>query len=101
MNTIPYLTEEATASTLKEVHALLAPGSRIVLNYAANVPLTADQTAFLSRLAEVVDSAGEPTRSRFRPEDFETLLVRTGFEIVEHGLRSISASAISQTARTA
>lgn len=84
LNTLPYLTEEATLSTLSELHALLAPGSRIVVNYAAKVPLTPDQQAFLERLSSVIRSTGEPQRSRWIPEDFEAMLARLGFSVVEH-----------------
>ena len=84
MNTIHYLSEEATTSTLNEIHALLAPGSRIVLNYSPNVAFTEDQLAFLARLAKVIEAAGEPGRSRWTPKDFETLLIGIGYSIVEH-----------------
>jgi len=93
LNTIPYLTEETTVSTLSELHALLAPGSRIVVNYAAKVPLSPDQQAFLSRLAAVISGAGEPQRSRWVPEEFEAMLTRLGFTLVEH------ASEVDLTAR--
>jgi len=84
MNTLPYLSEEATAATLKDIYGLLAPGSRVVLNYGCEVPLTADQVAFLSRLMAVVSSGGEPTRSRWKPEDFLRLISDIGFAVVEH-----------------
>lgn len=84
LNTIPYLTEEATTSTLEEIHSVLAPQSRIVLNYGPDVSLTPDQEAFLADLLEVVSATGEPHRSRFKPEAFEGLLVNLGFRIVEH-----------------
>jgi methyltransferase (TIGR00027 family) len=45
MNTIPYLTASATEATLREVVALTAPASRLVLNYSCDVPLTAEQLA--------------------------------------------------------
>jgi methyltransferase (TIGR00027 family) len=84
MNTIPYLSEAATTATLRELHSLLAAGSRIVFNYGADVPLTPDQLAFLSSLARVIEGKGEPTRSRWNPERFEALLADIGFEVVEH-----------------
>jgi methyltransferase (TIGR00027 family) len=84
LNTIPYLTTEATVSTMKEIHAVLAPGSRVVVNYGAHVPLTPEQGAFLARLQEVVQSSGEPTRSRWAPEDFVKMMSDIGFEVVEH-----------------
>ena len=84
LNTIPYLTEEATVATVKELQGVLAPGSRMVLNYGADVPLTAEQEAFFARLLEVISATGEPTRSRWKPEAFVEMLRDCGFEIVEH-----------------
>ena len=84
LNTIPYLTEEATVATLKDIYSLLAPGSRVVLNYGCDVPLTPEQMTFLTRLMEVVSSAGEPTRSRWKPEDFITMITDIGFNVVTH-----------------
>jgi len=84
LNTIPYLTEEATVATMKEVHEVLAPGSRIVVNYGPDVAFTPEQMAFLGRLKEVVSSSGEPTRSRWKPETFAAMLSDVGFEILEH-----------------
>jgi methyltransferase (TIGR00027 family) len=84
LNTIPYLTEEATIATLTDIHAVLAPGSRVVLNYGCDVPLTPEQIAFLTRLMEVISSTGEPTRSRWKPDGFVRMITDIGFEIVEH-----------------
>lgn len=84
LNTIPYLTEEATVATLREIHAVLAPGSRLVLNYGADVALTPEQAAFIARLQQVVTAAGEPTRSRWKPDAFAETLTDLGFDIIEH-----------------
>lgn len=93
LNTIPYLSEEATVATMKEIHAVLAAGSRIVVNYGAEVPPSPDQIAFLMRLQKVVSSAGEPMRSRWKPEDFAGMLGDIGFEVLDH------ASEVDLTAR--
>ena len=84
LNTTPYLTEEATVATMREIRAVLAPGSRVVVNYSADVALTVDQAAFLARLQQVVTATGEPTRSRWRPEAFAEMLTDLGFDIAEH-----------------
>jgi len=84
LNTIPYLTREATVASMREVHALLAPGSRIVVNYGADVPLTPEQINFLARLREVTAAAGEPQRSRWKPADFARMLDEIGFDVIEH-----------------
>ncbi len=84
MNTIPYLSESATEATLREVVALTAPASRIVLNYSCNVPLTDDQLAYQQTLQGKVSQSGEPLQSRWKPEAFEALLDDVGFAIIEH-----------------
>jgi methyltransferase (TIGR00027 family) len=84
LNTIHYLTEDATASTLAELASILVPGSRLVLNYSVDVELTAEQLAFIHQLLEVTTATGEPFMSRWRPTEFESLLDAQGFDIVEH-----------------
>jgi methyltransferase (TIGR00027 family) len=84
LNTISYLTEAATVATLSDIHALLAPGSRVVLNYGCDVPLTPEQVSFLTRLMEVVSRTGEPTRSRWKPDDFIKMTTDIGFNVVTH-----------------
>ena len=84
MNTIPYLSESATEATLREIVALTAPASRIVLNYSCNVPLTDDQLAYQQTLQGKVSQSGEPLQSRWKPEAFEALLDDVGFAIIEH-----------------
>jgi len=84
MNTIPYVSESATQATLRELAALLAPTSRIVLNYSCIVPLSDEQAAYLQTLQSKVSQSGEPLRSRFEPAAFEALLRDAGFAIIEH-----------------
>ena len=84
MNTIPYLSESATETTLRELAGLTAPASRIVLNYACDVPLTDEQLTYLQTLASKVSQSGEPMQSRWKPDVFEALLADLGFAIIEH-----------------
>ena len=84
MNTIPYVSESATKATLRELATLMAPESRIVLNYSCIVPLSDEQSAYLQTLQSKVSQSGEPLRSRFEPRAFEALLTDAGFAIVEH-----------------
>jgi methyltransferase (TIGR00027 family) len=84
LNTIPYLSEEATVATLTEIQTVLAPGSRVVVNYGPDVALTPEQAAFLARLLQVVSTTGEPTRSRWKPNDFVEMIADIGFDVVEH-----------------
>lgn len=84
MNTIPYLTKQATEETLRELADLTAPGSRIVLNYSCIVPLSDEQLAYLKQLQALVSGTGEPLQSGWKPEEFVALLREVGFSIVEH-----------------
>ena len=84
MNTIPYLTNEATESSLREIREIMAPGSRLLLNYSGEVPLTAEQAEYLARLGEITGGGGEPFKSKWKPEEFETLLDSCGYRVVEH-----------------
>ena len=84
LNTIPYLTEEATTATLAELAGLLQAGSRLVLNYSADVEFTEAQLALATRLLEITGALAEPFRSRWSPPDFEALLESTGFRMIEH-----------------
>lgn len=84
MNTIPYLSASATEATLRELVDLTAPSSRIVLNYACDVPFTDQQIAYLQTLRSMVRESGEPMQSRWKPEAFEALVHDIGFTILEH-----------------
>jgi methyltransferase (TIGR00027 family) len=84
MNTIPYLTNEATEATLEEVSRLMAPGSRIVLNYQGEVPLTPAQVEYLGTLRNMTREWGEPMKSRWKPEAFEEMLASCGLQTLDH-----------------
>ena len=84
MNTLPYLTREATSSTLRDMAEVAAPGSRLVVNYSPAVPLRAEQRTYLEQLKQVIGSTGEPQRSRWKPDEFEAELEDAGFGVVEH-----------------
>ena len=84
MNTTPYLTNEAIESTLAGLRRAMAPGSRLTLNYQAEVPLTEAQVDYLKTLAGVTRSGGEPFQSRFAPEAFEAVCTARGYRVVEH-----------------
>ena len=84
VNTIPYLSEEATASTLGVLGDLSAPGSVLVCNYPCAVELTASQRELLAGLRSSTAARGEPQRSRWRPDEFVALLDRHGFVVDRH-----------------
>lgn len=84
MNTIPYLTNEATERTLAEIAQLMAPNSRIALNYQGEVPLTPAQIEYLSTLRGITSSGGEPMKSRWKPDAFEAMLAARGLRTLDH-----------------
>lgn len=84
MNTIPYLTNEATEATLREVARLMAPGSRIVLNYSGDIPLSQAQIEYLGTLRNMTREGGEPMKSRWKPVDFEAMLRDRGLVVLDH-----------------
>ena len=84
LNTLHYLTAEAIESGLEELAGLLAPGSRLVLNYAPDVELSPAQLEFVTQLLTLTDAAGEPMASRWKPDAFVRLLQSRGFQVIEH-----------------
>lgn len=84
MNTIPYLTNEATEASLAEIAKLMAPGSRITLNYSGDVPLSQAQIEYLGTLGDIVREGGEPMKSRWKPEAFESRLRERGLRVLDH-----------------
>ena len=84
LNTTHYLSVEAIDATLGDLATVLAPGSRLILNYAPDVALTEEQIEFVTRLLSITDAAGEPLVSRFTPQGIEHLLQSRGFNVIEH-----------------
>ncbi len=84
MNTIAYLTNEATETTLREVAQLMAPDSRIVLNYPGEVPLSQAQIDYMGTLRSMTREGGEPMKSRWKPVDFEAMLSQCGLQTIDH-----------------
>ena len=84
MNTIPYVTVEATEATLSDVRTLMAPGSRLCLNYQGKVPLTEAQAEYLGKIGLTTREGGEPWVSSWLPERFEEVVAERGFRLIEH-----------------
>lgn len=84
VNTLHYLTADATRATLAELAGLLAPGSRLVLNYPVEVPLTPAQTAYRDTFLAFLSLTDEPFQSRWTPGDFAAVLREHGFGLREH-----------------
>ena len=85
MNTLPYLSVEAIASTLRELGLFLAPGSLLLCNYPCkDVPTSDVQRAVLRDMSVAVTARGEPFRSRYRPDEFVALLADHAFDVITH-----------------
>jgi methyltransferase (TIGR00027 family) len=89
LNTLPYLSGDAVRDSLAELADLLAPRSRLVLNYVPDVELTPAQADFATRLLTLTDGVDEPMAGRWRPTDFEQLLTSRGFRLLEHADESV------------
>jgi len=85
MNTLPYLSATAIEATLRDVAEIAAEGSRLVLNYACDVPLSDVQAAYQRSLRERLGRSDEPLHPPWHPAEFEALLTRVGFSVREHG----------------
>jgi methyltransferase (TIGR00027 family) len=85
MNTLPYLTVDAITATLRDLHAVVAPGSMLVTNYpCTGVPTTAEQQAVLDSVRADVFRRGEPWQSNFTPDEFVALVTECGFALDAH-----------------
>jgi len=84
LNTLHYLTQEATEATLSVLAQTLVPGSQLILNYPVEVPLTTEQSRYLQAFLAVLALTDEPFVSRWTPAAFTQLLQRHGFELREH-----------------
>ena len=62
----------------------MAPGSRLCLNYQGEVPLTQAQVEYLGTLRNITSAGGEPLKSRWKPEDFESMLAQRGLVTLDH-----------------
>jgi methyltransferase (TIGR00027 family) len=83
-----YLTRAAVTATLAGVHALGGPGSQL----AHDMWYLVDHPGLLGTARRVVPSAlsliGEPVTFAVHPEDYEGLLARHGFRVIDCALAS-------------
>jgi methyltransferase (TIGR00027 family) len=81
----PYLTRSGIDTTLADLAALCAPGSRLVVDYiGAGVVATQTQWPSAGRVARMVARRGEPYRSDFTRAALDALLNKHGFQPAEH-----------------
>jgi methyltransferase (TIGR00027 family) len=80
-----YLTPEAVRQTLREIAAVAAPGSELVLEFIAPAAvLGAEEGALVAALATNSAKLGEPWLSFFEAAEMEAVLRQAGFSAVEH-----------------
>jgi len=84
LNTIAYLSVDATSASLRGLGAVSAPDSRLIFNYPPTVPATAAGEADLAAVRASVASKGEPFRSAFDPRDMERYVTEAGFVVEQH-----------------
>jgi methyltransferase (TIGR00027 family) len=84
LNTIAYLSVEATAASLRGLGAVSAPNSRLIFNYPPNAPASAAGEADLAAVRASVARKGEPFRSAFDPRDMEHYVAEAGFVVEQH-----------------
>ena len=84
LNTIAYLTVEATVESLRGLGEVSAPGSRLIFNYPPNAPLTPEAQAALAAVRESVARKGEPFRATYDPDDMQRHVTDAGFAVEQH-----------------
>ena len=84
LGVVPYLTESAFRSALKEFSAIAAPGSEIIFDAMYNSALVQGKvTKTGQKLFRSAKKAGEPMITGYDPEDLERILPETGFQLAE------------------
>jgi methyltransferase (TIGR00027 family) len=82
---VPYLTADEVRSTVAQVAELSAPASQLVVNYQTkSLPTTVMRIAMrlVLRVSRQPDPlAGEPWRSRWRPDRMRSMLSDNGFDV--------------------
>lgn len=80
-----YLTGHAIDTTLDDLAALCAPGSRLVVDYIdANVITARPRWKSARRVARLVARRGEPYRSGFTAAELDALFAAHGFKGADH-----------------
>jgi O-methyltransferase involved in polyketide biosynthesis len=82
---VPYLTADEVRATVAQIAELSAPASQLIVNYQTNsLPTTVMRVAMrlVLRVSRQHDPlAGEPWRSRWRPNRMRSTLSHNGFDV--------------------
>jgi methyltransferase (TIGR00027 family) len=84
LNTIAYLTVDATVASLRGLGTVAAPGSRLIFNYPPTATLTSEGRAALDAVRASVARKGEPFRGTYEPDAMEEHVAGAGFVIEAH-----------------
>jgi methyltransferase (TIGR00027 family) len=84
LNSIPYLTKEATAASLQSLAHVLAPTSRLAFNYPPQVQLSPAQKTAMASLRASVARLGEPFRATYLPDEMAALVEGMDFVVDLH-----------------
>ena len=85
LGTTYYLSKDAIRETLDRVAGVVAPGSRVVLDYKLDRSLVpVESLAFADTLDRFVARRGEPMLSTFTPEELKDVMSGFGFAELEN-----------------
>jgi len=84
LGVVPYLTEPAIRSTLKELSTLAASGSELIFDTMYRDALTRGKgTITGKKLFRLTEKKGEPMITGYDPDELKKLLPETGFQLAE------------------
>lgn len=85
LGTIPYLSEEAVFTVLRDLASFAERGSEIVFDYSIPIDLLApEEREALARIMRIIARGGEGIKSFFAPDAFPEDVSRLGYHIFEN-----------------
>jgi len=85
LGTIPYLSEDAVFTVLRDLASFAAQGSEIVFDYLIPLHLMAqEERQALGKVMRIIERWGEPVKSFFKPDVFPEEVSRLGYHIIEN-----------------
>ncbi len=85
LGTIPYLSEEAVFTTLRDLASFAAQECEIVFDYAIPTYLwNPEELQAFERVMRIIERRGEPIKSFFKPDAFADELSCLGYHIFEN-----------------
>jgi methyltransferase (TIGR00027 family) len=85
LGTIPYLSEDAVLTVLRDLASFATRGSEIVFDYSIPTYLwPLEERQALGRIIRIIGRRGEPIKSCFDPDAFPDEVSRLGYHIFEN-----------------